>query len=178
MLRYQDVSIASIVLRRIGSTWRIATHARLGLFAPCIVGVNINAGPQAQGAPAAHGRSCPQKQRRLSFAVGQLTPVSGSLGNEGSSIPIPAAVQRAGGQELHEFIAGGATLEQTGCEACHRLAGEGNDGPGPALDNIGSRLSKRQLVSALDDPRAPMPSYRNLPAGKFKALVEFLTLLR
>jgi hypothetical protein len=33
-------------------------------------------------------------------------------------------------------------------------------------------------VPAAVEPRAPMPSFSHLPAAKFKALVEFLVLLR
>ena len=92
--------------------------------------------------------------------------------------PIPAAVKRAGAKKVSEFEQGGRVFVQSGCEACHRLGEDGNSGPGPALTQIGAALSKQQLEHALVDPREPMPSFRRLPAAKFKALVEFLSLLR
>jgi len=178
VLHYRNVSIASIVLRRSGGAWRIATRAQLGLYAACIIVTDENGSGAPQGASPPGAGTCPPSSRRLQFVVGHLTPVSGSLGNEGSTIPIPVAVQRAGGRELSEFVAGAGAFTQSGCEGCHQLAGQGNQGPGPALDGVGSRLSERQLVHALADPRAPMPSFKNLPPGKFQALVTFLSLLR
>jgi len=47
-----------------------------------------------------------------------------------------------------------------------------------AVKRAGAVLSKQQLEHALVAPRQPMPSFRRLPAAKFKALVEFLSLLR
>jgi hypothetical protein len=47
-----------------------------------------------------------------------------------------------------------------------------------AVKRAGAVLSKQQLEHALVAPREPMPSFRRLPAAKFKALVEFLSLLR
>lgn len=122
-----------------------------------------------------HERTRP---RRLRFSIGQLTPVSGSLANQGPDVPIPAAIQQPGSRKLNEFVAGRDVFFESGCGGCHRLAGEGNSGPGPDLDDIGSLLSERQLVRSLTDPTAPMPSFKNLPPDKFKALVIFLSLLR
>lgn len=92
--------------------------------------------------------------------------------------PYPARLSGPEVESCASSSRAGRRFEQSGCEGCHRLAGEGNAGPGPPLDDIGSRLSERQLVRALVDPRAPMPSFKNLPPAKFKALIEFLSLLR
>jgi cbb3-type cytochrome oxidase cytochrome c subunit len=59
-----------------------------------------------------------------------------------------------------------------------RLGDVGNAGPGPNLTHVGSRLSTTQLEHAIIDPRGAMPSFSRLPAAKFKAVVEFLSLLR
>jgi mono/diheme cytochrome c family protein len=67
---------------------------------------------------------------------------------------------------------------QSGCAACHRLRDFGNTGPGSNLTHVGSTLSTPQLERTLVDPRASMPSFSDLPAAKFKAVVEFLSLLR
>jgi menaquinol-cytochrome c reductase cytochrome b/c subunit len=91
---------------------------------------------------------------------------------------VPVAVGRAGGKELSDFEAGRTVYAQSGCAACHRLGDVGNAGPGPNLTHIGSTLSTPQLERAIIDPRAPMPSFSHLPAAKFKAVVEFLSLLR
>ena len=62
--------------------------------------------------------------------------------------------------------------------ACHRIGDYGNARPGPNLTHVGSTLSTPQLEHAIIDPRAPMPSFSHLPTAKFKAVVEFLSLLR
>jgi hypothetical protein len=46
------------------------------------------------------------------------------------------------------------------------------------LTHVGASLSAAELAHAIDDPRAPMPSFRRLPATRFRALVRFLSLLR
>jgi hypothetical protein len=90
----------------------------------------------------------------------------------------PAAVTRAGGTRLDEFKLGRLVTAQTGCLACHRIGGQGNNGPGRDLTYVGSRLSPRQLERALISSKEPMPSFKRLPRPKFKAVVHFLSLLR
>lgn len=90
----------------------------------------------------------------------------------------PPAVLRAGKRQLAEFGRGRTVMAQSGCLACHRIGQSGNPGPGPALDHIGSMLSRRGIEHALISPTAPMPSFKRLPPAKFKALVTFLSELR
>ena len=71
---------------------------------------------------------------------------------------------------------GGQIVAQSGCLACHAIGANGNDGPGPALDGIGGRLSATEIRRSLLDPVAPMPSYRSL--GDLDVLVRFLSELR
>ncbi len=94
------------------------------------------------------------------------------------TVPPPPAVVHAGGRKLAEFEQGRMVVAQSGCLACHRLGQDGNHGPGPNLTHIGSMHSKRSIEHALIDPSAPMPSFKHLPAAKFKAVVEFLSELR
>jgi hypothetical protein len=94
------------------------------------------------------------------------------------TVPPPPTVVHAGGRKLAEFEQGRMVVAQSGCLACHRLGQNGNHGPGPGLTHIGSMLSKRSIEHALIDPSAPMPSFKHLPAAKFKAVVEFLSELR
>lgn len=90
----------------------------------------------------------------------------------------PPAVVRPGKRQLAEFELGRTVMAQSGCLACHRIGQSGNPGPGPALDHVGSMLSRRRIEHALISPTAPMPSFRHLPRAKFKALVTFLSELR
>jgi hypothetical protein len=94
------------------------------------------------------------------------------------SIAPPSAIRRAGGRRLAEFKLGRAVATASGCLACHRIGDDGNPGPGPSLTHIGAKLSAPEIEHALRDPKAPMPSFKHLPARRFKALVEFLSELR
>ena len=67
---------------------------------------------------------------------------------------------------------------QSGCLACHKIGENGNDGPGPHLTNIGSKLAKAAIRRTLENPTAPMPSFANLPPDKKTALVNFLASLK
>src|SRR5450759_589893 len=92
--------------------------------------------------------------------------------------PTPKAVLQAGGKTLEQFEAGKLVVAQSGCLACHKIGDNGNDGPGPQLTNIGSRLQQQGISRTLVNPTAPMHSFRNLPAKKFYAVVEFLSQLK
>jgi quinol-cytochrome oxidoreductase complex cytochrome b subunit len=76
-----------------------------------------------------------------------------------------------------EYEAGKLVTAQAGCLACHKIGENGNDGPGPHLTDIGLKLPKAALRRTLDNPTAPMPSFRNLPEEKKTALVDFLAQL-
>ena len=85
----------------------------------------------------------------------------------------------AGGRPaLAEYEAGKAVVAQSGCEACHKIGDNGNNGPGPELTHIGSRLPAQAIARTLVNPTAPMPSFKNLPPKKFDAVVYFLSQLK
>lgn len=102
------------------------------------------------------------------------------LAGEPTTVPLqpPATVVQSGGERLADFYAGRKVAAQSGCLACHRIGEAGNRGPGPDLTHVGSRLTGTQIARALINPKAPMPSFRNMPQRKFNALVEFLSVLR
>jgi hypothetical protein len=119
--------------------------------------------------------------------------VSGATGGQGFTLPMPKCLPASplnivpvtppagltSGQ-LKQFKRGAVVLGQSGCLACHQLAGNGNNGPGPNLTSIGSQLHTSQLARALTNPTAPMPSFRALAHGspkKFAALLYFLSKL-
>jgi hypothetical protein len=159
LLVYGKQGSTSFALQKIAGRWLIATRARVVAVAGCRGKVGAS--------------NCPSGGRVLLVLLGSPTVSRGP-----APIPPPATVKRAGGKELNEFEQGSRVFVQTGCEACHRIGNQGNPGPGPALTHIGSTLTTRQIEHALVDPRAPMPSFSHLPAGKFKSLIEFLSLLR
>jgi menaquinol-cytochrome c reductase cytochrome b/c subunit len=76
-----------------------------------------------------------------------------------------------------QYEPGKLVAAQSGCLACHKFGENGNDGPGPNLTKIGDRLPREALARTLENPTAPMPSYRDLPPEQFNALVDFLAQL-
>jgi ubiquinol-cytochrome c reductase cytochrome b subunit/menaquinol-cytochrome c reductase cytochrome b/c subunit len=80
--------------------------------------------------------------------------------------------------ERAAFIRGELVVGQSGCEACHEIGTNGNNGPGPPLTRIGKKDPPAAIASTLRNPTPPMPSFRNLPTKKFNDLVEFLSLLQ
>jgi len=77
-----------------------------------------------------------------------------------------------------KYEPGKLVMAQSGCLACHKVGENGNGGPGPALSDIGNKLPKPAIRQTLENPTAPMPSYRNLPEEKKAALVDFLAQLQ
>jgi menaquinol-cytochrome c reductase cytochrome b/c subunit len=93
-------------------------------------------------------------------------------------LPTPAAVRQAGGRALAEFETGRAVVAGSGCLGCHKLGDNGNNGPGPELTHIGSRIPRQGIARTLVNPTAPMPSFKHLPAKQFEAAVDFLAQLK
>ena len=73
---------------------------------------------------------------------------------------------------------GARIVSGAGCLACHRLGGQGADGPGPDLTQVGARLEPAAIREVLRDPNPPMPDYRSLPPVDLDALVAYLAGLR
>jgi ubiquinol-cytochrome c reductase cytochrome b subunit/menaquinol-cytochrome c reductase cytochrome b/c subunit len=114
--------------------------------------------------------------------IGAMAFLTYSGANAGSPTAIematPKSVQQAGGTQLAEYEAGKAVVAQSGCLACHKIGDNGNNGPGPELTHIGARLPAQGIARTLVNPTAPMPSFKNLPAQKFNAVVAFLAQLK
>jgi len=101
-------------------------------------------------------------------AMGYLTYLGAAAGSP-NQIDLKVAKQ---------YEAGKLVAAQSGCLACHKIGENGNDGPGPHLTDIGDKLYPAAIERTLDNPTAPMPSFRNLPPDKKKALVAFLSQLK
>jgi menaquinol-cytochrome c reductase cytochrome b/c subunit len=112
-------------------------------------------------------------------AMGFLTYKGASAGPPSQiDLPTPVAVLQQGHAEVVQFNAGRAVAAQSGCEGCHKIGDNGNDGPGPPLTQIGARLPSGGIARTLIDPSGVMPSFKNLPPRKFQALVTFLSQLK
>jgi menaquinol-cytochrome c reductase cytochrome b/c subunit len=102
------------------------------------------------------------------FAMAYLTYLGASAGSPNSiDMPVPKNLE-----------AGKLVAAQSGCLACHKIGENGNDGPGPHLTDIGSKLPRAAILRTLENPTAPMPSFAGLPAQKKQALVNFLASLK
>ena len=116
------------------------------------------------------------------FVIGAMGLLTYQGANTGSPTAIelatPKTVVQAGGQTLAEYNAGKAVIASRGCLGCHKLGDNGNDGPGPSLTHIASRLPRQGIARTLVNPTAPMPSYKNLPPKQFEAIVTFLSQLK
>ena len=98
-----------------------------------------------------------------------------------NTIPAPAAVVAQGKGAVSEFYLGRSVVAQSGCEACHLIGSNGNNGPGPVLTRIGDRIPAQAIARTLVNPTEPMPSYGGpggLPAKQFSAVVAFLSDLK
>jgi mono/diheme cytochrome c family protein len=100
-------------------------------------------------------------------AMGYLTYLGASAGSP-NEIDLKVAKQ---------YEPGKLVMAQSGCLACHKVGENGNDGPGPHLTEIADKLPKAAIRRTLENPTAPMPSYRDLPENKKAALVDFLAQL-
>ena len=92
-----------------------------------------------------------------------------------------AAVVAQGKDALAQFYFGRSVVAQSGCEACHKIGDNGNDGPGPELTQIANRLPAGAIARTLVNPTQPMPSYGGaggLPPKQFSAVVAFLSDLK
>jgi menaquinol-cytochrome c reductase cytochrome b/c subunit len=84
-------------------------------------------------------------------------------------------------QQAAVFKQGELVVGQSGCLACHVIGSNGNNGPGPPLTHIGSKLPPAAIASTLRNPTAPMPSFKGLAQNspqKFQNLVNFLSMLQ
>jgi quinol---cytochrome c reductase cytochrome c subunit, bacillus type len=113
------------------------------------------------------------------LAMAYLTYSGANTGspNEVSLSP-PAGLTSA---QRATFYAGEKVVGESGCEACHQIGENGNNGPGPNLTKVGLILRPNAIASTLRNPNAPMPSFADLAKAspkKFNNLVGFLGMLQ
>ena len=115
-------------------------------------------------------------------AMGYLT-YQGAVAGAPTQIDLktPARIKALGPQMLAQYEKGKQVVAQSGCLACHKIGENGNDGPGPHLTDIGSRLPAEAIARTLVNPTAPMPPFTGLQKNypdKFNALVMFVSQLK
>jgi menaquinol-cytochrome c reductase cytochrome b/c subunit len=75
------------------------------------------------------------------------------------------------------YEAGKEVVAQSGCLSCHKLGTNGNNGPGPELTHIGSRIPRAAILRSLQIGPGIMPSYQDLPPQKQNEVANFLAYL-
>ena len=75
------------------------------------------------------------------------------------------------------YEAGKEVVASAGCLACHKLGENGNNGPGPELTHIASRIPRAAIIRSIEIGPAEMPSFRDLPPKKLEQLADFLASL-
>ena len=116
------------------------------------------------------------------FTIAAMAFLTYEGANAGSpnqiDLEAPPSVVAGGEEAVRQFESGKQVVAQSGCLACHKIAENGNTGPGPDLSEIGARLPRQAIQRTLVNPTAPMPAYTELPDGKRDDLVEFLAQLK
>jgi hypothetical protein len=115
------------------------------------------------------------ERRPIATTAGILTIVAmayltflGAQAGSPTEIELTVAPQQEEGKQV---------AAQSGCLACHLFEHNGN-AIGPDLTHIGSKLPRNGIARSLDVGPGIMPSYRDLPRGKFNDLVDFLASLQ
>ncbi len=127
------------------------------------------------------------ERRPVALAAGLATILTiafltyeGAAAGSPNSVDMPTPNYLTASQ-VQVFNQGKLVVGQSGCLACHVLGDNGNNGPGPPLTHIGSKLKPAAIASTLRNPTAPMPSFRGLAQQspqKFQSLVSFLSELQ
>jgi menaquinol-cytochrome c reductase cytochrome b/c subunit len=115
-------------------------------------------------------------------AMGYLTYLGAAAGAPTQiDLEASAEIRAQGPKVVEEFEKGKQVVAQSGCLACHKIGENGNDGPGPELTDIASRLPSQAIARTLINPTAPMPSFAALQEqspDKFNSMVAFLGQLK
>ena len=80
-------------------------------------------------------------------------------------------------QVAKRYEPGKEAVAQSGCLSCHKLGENGNNGPGPELTHIGSRIPQAAIIRSLQIGPGIMPSYKDLPPKKLNDVSSFLSSL-
>jgi quinol---cytochrome c reductase cytochrome c subunit, bacillus type len=114
-------------------------------------------------------------RRPIATTAGILTIVAmfylTYLGAEAGS-PLEVEMQVA-----KRYEPGKEVVAQSGCLSCHKLGTNGNNGPGPELTHIGSRIPRAAIIRSLQIGPGIMPSYQDLPPQKQEDVASFLASL-
>jgi quinol-cytochrome oxidoreductase complex cytochrome b subunit len=115
------------------------------------------------------------QRRPIATTAGILTIVAMAyLTYLGASAGAPDKIEMEVAAELEE---GKQFVAQSGCLACHKIGENGNDGPGPELTDIASRLPRAAIFRSLQVGPGIMPSYADASPRELDEAADFLATL-
>lgn len=100
-------------------------------------------------------------------AMGYLTYL-GAVAGSPTDIEMDVAPRYEAGKEI---------TASAGCLACHKIGENGNNGPGPELTHIGSRIPRAAILRSVEIGPGIMPSFRDLPQKQKEEMADFLASL-
>jgi menaquinol-cytochrome c reductase cytochrome b/c subunit len=72
---------------------------------------------------------------------------------------------------------GKALVAESGCLACHKLGENGNNGPGPELTHIGSRVPRAAIIRSIEIGPGEMPEFKDYTPEQLNQIGDFLASL-
>ncbi len=100
-------------------------------------------------------------------AIAYLTYLGASAGSP-TEIEMTVAKQYEPGKEL---------VAQSGCLACHKIGENGNNGPGPELTHIGSRVPRAAIIRSVQIGPGEMPEFKDFTPKQLAQIGDFLSSL-
>jgi mono/diheme cytochrome c family protein len=115
------------------------------------------------------------ERRPIATTAGILTIVAmvyltylGAPAGSPTEIEMPVAERYEPGKQL---------VAESGCLACHKLSENGNNGPGPELTHIGSRVPRAAIIRSLVIGPGEMPEFTDFSPEQLDQIGDFLASL-
>ena len=115
------------------------------------------------------------ERRPIATTAGILTIVAmvyltylGATAGSPTEIEMPVAERYEPGAQL---------VAESGCLACHKLGENGNNGPGPELTHIGSRVPRAAIIRSIEIGPGEMPEFKDFSPEQLRQIGDFLSSL-
>jgi menaquinol-cytochrome c reductase cytochrome b/c subunit len=145
--------------------------ATLGIPTICLVLLLVL--PFIDRGPERHPLRRPIAMTAMVATIGAMTylTIEGAVAGPPSEIELKTTAQ---------YEKGKAGVASNGCLNCHKI-GENGGTLGPDLTHVGQRLGRDAIARTLENPTAPMPSFKRLKTGRpeqFNQLIDYVASLR
>ena len=115
------------------------------------------------------------ERRPIATTAGILTIVAmvyltylGATAGSPTEIEMPVADRYEPGKLL---------VAESGCLACHKIGENGNNGPGPELTNIGSKVPRAAIIRSIQIGPGEMPEFKDYTPEQLNQIGDFLSSL-